>query len=148
MKTLIHCDCMLGPSDPSPRCTSCFGTGTPFELFERDRFVNGLRILHNLDRHELVEAGVLDAGDTEGWWAFQAQPPLQVMRMGDERLNKLWPLVEVRQPHRLRACICEGCGTAWTDGELAIMRHNDPKVLSCCPERRMVPRYGHTAPRV
>lgn len=34
---------------------------------------------------------------------------------------------------------CTGCGNAWTEAELAAIRANNPKILSCCPERNMQP---------
>lgn len=34
---------------------------------------------------------------------------------------------------------CTGCGSRWTDAELAERRAADPRILSCCPERDMQP---------
>lgn len=31
---------------------------------------------------------------------------------------------------------CEGCGSAWTDADLARERAASPRLLSCCPERK------------
>lgn len=35
--------------------------------------------------------------------------------------------------------VCLGCGSNWTDDDLAEAKRRDPSLLSCCPERRMVP---------
>lgn len=35
--------------------------------------------------------------------------------------------------------VCTGCGTDMTDAELVDLRKRDPRVVSCCPERKMVP---------
>ena len=35
---------------------------------------------------------------------------------------------------------CSGCGCTWTDEELKARRQKNPRLLSCCPERRLVPR--------
>ena len=36
----------------------------------------------------------------------------------------------------LIAVRCEGCGSAWTDADLARERSANPRLLSCCPERK------------
>lgn len=36
----------------------------------------------------------------------------------------------------LIAVRCEGCGSAWTDADLARERAANPRLLSCCPERK------------
>lgn len=62
------------------------------------RFINALRIMWNLDRHHLVEAAVLDADDKHGWEVFRDNPHDAAIRLGDERAEKLWALVESKQP--------------------------------------------------
>lgn len=57
---------------------------------------NAVAILWNLDRHELVEAGVLDAADHDGWAAFRDQPHRRFAAMDDDRAARLWTLVEPR----------------------------------------------------
>lgn len=32
--------------------------------------------------------------------------------------------------------ICEGCGSYWTGDDLRAAKSRDPKLLSCCPERK------------
>lgn len=34
--------------------------------------------------------------------------------------------------------ICSGCGSTWSDEDLARERKANPRLLSCCPERKMV----------
>lgn len=36
------------------------------------------------------------------------------------------------------AQVCAGCGSDWTDERLADEKMRDPRILSCCPERKMV----------
>lgn len=31
---------------------------------------------------------------------------------------------------------CYGCGSAWNNLDLAVAKRNDPKIISCCPERK------------
>lgn len=33
---------------------------------------------------------------------------------------------------------CTGCGSTWTSADLAAAKARDPRILSCCPESRMV----------
>lgn len=35
--------------------------------------------------------------------------------------------------------ICSGCGSGWTDEELAEAQRLDPRIHACCPERKMRP---------
>lgn len=65
---------------------------------DASRFHNALRTLWNLDRDVLVAAGVLDADDDGGWKAFRDYPHNQAIRLNDERFERLWALVESRQP--------------------------------------------------
>lgn len=37
---------------------------------------------------------------------------------------------------------CTGCGTPWDDERLAAERAKRPGLISCCPERKMVPVYA------
>lgn len=63
------------------------------------RFQNALRILWNLDRHVLVEAGVIDADDDQGWFAFRQTPHRQAIRLDDTRMERLYALIESKQPN-------------------------------------------------
>lgn len=36
--------------------------------------------------------------------------------------------------------VCTGCGSTMTDAELIAMRKGDDRILSCCPERKMMLR--------
>jgi len=33
--------------------------------------------------------------------------------------------------------VCLGCGSTWTDEQLAARKRADHRILSCCPERKM-----------
>lgn len=37
---------------------------------------------------------------------------------------------------------CTGCGSPWTDEDLAYQKSRRPELLSCCPERKMIPVYA------
>ena len=65
-----------------------------------DQFHNGLRILRAIDRHELVEAQVIAAGDDEAWMNFQLDPYRFFIRADDTTAWRLWTLIESRQPTR------------------------------------------------
>ena len=41
--------------------------------------------------------------------------------------------------------VCDGCGNRWTDAELIERRAADPNLISCCPERKMVPHPVYVA---
>lgn len=60
-------------------------------------FHNRLRIMTALDRHELVEAGVLKAGDLLGWVAFQHDPFRWFIRAEDNFAQALWALIGKRE---------------------------------------------------
>ncbi|EHK57667.1 hypothetical protein [Allomesorhizobium alhagi] len=62
------------------------------------RFHNGLRILLNLDRIELVDAGVLRRGDHAAWETFCGDPYRFFIRVDDAKREALWKLIEARQP--------------------------------------------------
>lgn len=64
------------------------------------RFHNSLRIMWNLDRHDLVEHGVIDADDESTWKAFRDYPHNTAIRLGDERFDRLFALIQSRQPKK------------------------------------------------
>jgi hypothetical protein len=59
-------------------------------------FANGLKILRSIDECELVEAGVIAAGDGAAWHRFRSNPPDFLIRCDDERAEKLWSVIERR----------------------------------------------------
>lgn len=62
------------------------------------RFVNLCRIMMNIDKHELVEAGIMH--DHEGgndWRRFNDEPFLFVAKLDDQKVEKLWALLEARE---------------------------------------------------
>lgn len=66
----------------------------------RREFHNALRILLNLDRHDLVEHGVMGADEPDAWWAFGQDPYRWFIRADDATAEKLWRLIEARQPDK------------------------------------------------
>lgn len=59
-------------------------------------FHNGLRILLNIDRHELVDGGVIQDGDDNAWSEFQRDPFRWMIRASDQVAGRLWKLMESR----------------------------------------------------
>lgn len=57
-------------------------------------FHNRLRLMLSIDFHQLVEAGVMDANDHRGWAAFSENPWRSLIRMDDERAEKVWRIME------------------------------------------------------
>lgn len=66
--------------------------------YDGPRFVNALRILCSIDRHELTEAGV-PMGD-EQWNAFRRNPVAVLVHSDEERIARIWSIIERRQPKR------------------------------------------------
>lgn len=62
-------------------------------------FVNACRIIMNLDKHVLEEAGVLVPGQVGGsdWDRLNRDPFMFLVKLPDERLERLWALIEARQ---------------------------------------------------
>jgi hypothetical protein len=61
-------------------------------------FHNALRIMLNLDQSDLVQAGVLDAKDEQGWRNLSADPFRWFIRTSDARADRFWLLIKSRQP--------------------------------------------------
>ena len=61
-------------------------------------FQNALRIMWSLDRHELVDAGVIDADNESAWKAFRDCPHKQAIRLDEARFARLFDLIASRQP--------------------------------------------------
>ena len=69
---------------------------------ERARFFNACRILMNIDKHELVERGIMH--DNEGgndWKRFNEAPLLFMAKLDDPKADALWALIDSRQGKRL-----------------------------------------------
>ena len=59
-------------------------------------FHNGLRILLNIDMHELEEAGVIAKDDMQDWYKFRRDPFRWLITAPDEAAERLWALMEKR----------------------------------------------------
>jgi hypothetical protein len=59
-------------------------------------FHNGLRLMLNIDRDELEDAGLIDRGDHNAWGEFRRNPFIWFVRASDERAEKLWALMQKR----------------------------------------------------
>lgn len=71
------------------------------------KFFNACRILLNIDRHELEAAGVIEPGAVGGtcWTRFNRDPLVFMAKLSDERADRLWALIEARQPARYRETV-------------------------------------------
>jgi len=65
------------------------------------RFINALRILANIDRWQLEEAGV--KMDDAHWSRFTNSIDVWFMKASDEDAAKVWALVEAQQPRPTEA---------------------------------------------
>lgn len=65
-------------------------------------FHNGMRILLNLERHDLIDAGVIQPEDAAAWRRFSDNPHRWFIVASDEQARRLWDVIERRQPERLR----------------------------------------------
>ena len=60
------------------------------------RLRQSLTILLNLDKHDLVQAGVIEEDDNAGWERFRDGPHEAALRVSGERFDRLAALVEAR----------------------------------------------------
>ncbi|MCH8839469.1 MAG: hypothetical protein IH831_02085 [Planctomycetes bacterium] len=66
----------------------------------KKEFHNALRILLNIDKHELVDAGIINRGDDFEWYEFRADPFRWFIKASDPTAEKLWELIQHRQSPR------------------------------------------------
>lgn len=60
----------------------------------RHDFRNAICCLHNIDMHQLVEAGIIADGDGKAWQRFSSNPEAFYLRCDDYLQQKLWGLIE------------------------------------------------------
>lgn len=65
-------------------------------------FHNGLRILLNIDMHELVEAEVIKETDLNDWYMFRADPFRWFIKAPDAVADKLWGVMGKRMKYERR----------------------------------------------
>ncbi|MCB1423184.1 MAG: hypothetical protein KDJ69_12110 [Nitratireductor sp.] len=70
-------------------------------------FHNACRILLNIDLDELERAGVIHPGNKDrggsSWKRFNDEPLIFILKLPTERFEKLWQLIEERQPEKWRS---------------------------------------------
>jgi hypothetical protein len=67
---------------------------------------NAICCLHNIERSDLVDAGVIEAADGASWQRFASNPEQFFLRCGDEAAEALWGLIERQmQPRPVSAGI-------------------------------------------
>lgn len=59
-------------------------------------FHNRLRIMIGIDRHELVDAGVISANDVNAWGTFHRDPYRFFIHADDATAEKIWTVIERR----------------------------------------------------
>lgn len=71
---------------------------------QAEKFANTVRILLGIDLHELVKAGVISEGDKarSAWSNWKRDPLIFICKLDDDRVAKLWELIESRQPRRFQ----------------------------------------------
>ena len=60
-------------------------------------FHNRLRILMGIDKHELVEAGVIAENDVKSWANFTVNPYQWFIRCSDNQCAALWTIIQRRE---------------------------------------------------
>lgn len=60
-------------------------------------FHNALRILHNIDMHELVEAGII--GGTQDWYEFKNDPYRWFILADEAKAFNLYTIIDKRNKH-------------------------------------------------
>jgi hypothetical protein len=68
----------------------------------RDRFMNALRILHSIDKHELADAGVRFGEFGFTWEWFRENPAKALVAASDYTIDQVYSIIERRQPDRLK----------------------------------------------
>lgn len=66
-------------------------------MMRLEEFHNALRILINLDAHELEAAGVIPRGDHNAFGIFRRDPFRWFIRADDKTARKIFTLIERRQ---------------------------------------------------
>jgi hypothetical protein len=65
-------------------------------MIDRAEFLNTLKVLRGLDRHELERFGVIPHGAHSKWYLFRDDVLKFLFRADDDVMHNLWRLVEHR----------------------------------------------------
>jgi hypothetical protein len=65
-------------------------------MIDREEFLNTLKVLNGLDRHELERFGVIPHGAHAKWYLFRDDVLKFLLRADDDVMHNLWRLVEHR----------------------------------------------------
>lgn len=69
-------------------------------------FRNACAILMNLDLDVLVKAGVIKEGNIDNggssWRRLNNEPLMFILKLDDDRLDRLWTLIQSRQPKKYK----------------------------------------------
>lgn len=84
---------------------------------DQHRFFNACMLLMNIDMHELVDAGIIKAGNVDNggtsWKRFNDEPLTFLAKIDDVKRDALWKLIEARQephtPTKVRLWIVSTC---------------------------------------
>jgi hypothetical protein len=68
----------------------------------RDRFMNALRILHSIDKHELTDVGIRFGEFGLTWEQFRNNPARALILATDYETDRICDIIERRQPDRLK----------------------------------------------
>lgn len=91
---------------------------------ELDEFHNGLRILLNIDPHQLVLENIMKDTDVEAWERFQTDPFRWFIRANDNQAEALFKIIQNGNQHLQftteeteHNSVCRKCeGTGWANG--------------------------------
>lgn len=72
-----------------------------------EAFHNACRIMLNLDLDVLENAGVITPGANGGsdWKRYNQDPLMFIIKLPTERYERLWALIQSRQPEKYREAI-------------------------------------------
>ncbi len=59
-------------------------------------FHNAIRVVMNIDRGELVDAGVMDESDHAAWRRFEADPFRFFISLQQEEAERFWYVIDSR----------------------------------------------------
>lgn len=102
---------------------------------DRHGFLNALRALHNIDRHELIDAGV-DVSDDRHWVHFRETPARWLMAAPTHHAERVWAIVERHVANPLTPFV--GVGAALTNA-LAGLKAAKPILDSVRPDEGQAP---------
>lgn len=103
--------------------------------------ISDLRSLLSIVAEETGALKMNDADEDSVGWTTEGPLPMTFghVRRAHAALAALEPALSAAEPIGV---LCTGCGSSWGDDRLAEEKARRPELLSCCPERKMIPVYS------